>query len=402
SVSAIIGDCILQKKAFQLLLDLKPALSRQQLETRILRDQAEAGKKTLGGFLREYLPRALIPAVLKQAELEEDEKAARLSRSGREALIDALKGLAFSEISLRDYPEAVVTRGGLRTAQIQPKTLESKLAEGLYLAGEMLDLDAATGGYNLQIAWSSGYAAGKAAGEASRGKETSMNSKKKRSSNRHIAIDGPGSSGKSTIARQIAGETGLIYVDTGAMFRGMAVYFLRKGLNPSDEAGICAAAQEADVSIDYEKGEQQVYLNGENVTGLLREERTGQMASASSVYGPVREKMKELQQKLAAEKNVVMDGRDIGTVILPDAYLKIFMTASLDVRAARRFKELSEKGQNPDFETVRKELEERDQRDMNREIAPLKQAEDAVLIDTSEMTVEEVKEAVLKLYGWEE
>ena len=199
----------------------------------------------------------------------------------------------------------------------------------------------------------------------------------------------------------MAKETGLIYVDTGAMFRGMAIHFLRQGLDASDEAGITAACADADVTIAYEDGVQQVYLNGENVTPYLREEKTGQMASASSVYAPVREKMKGLQQKLAREKDVVMDGRDIGTVILPDAYLKIYLTASAEVRAERRYRELLEKGQEADLETIRKELEERDWRDMHREIAPLRQAEDAVRIDSSQMTVEEVKEAVLQLYGRE-
>ncbi|MBO4838559.1 MAG: (d)CMP kinase [Lachnospiraceae bacterium] len=398
SASAFAGDCVLKGEEIGVAIDLKPALTEEQLDQRLIRDQKEAGKTALSTMLGGYLPRALIPVILAQAGLDGAEKAARLSREERGALIRALKGLALTDISLRGFPEAVVTRGGVAVKEIDPKTMESKRVSGLYLTGEMLDLDAATGGYNLQIAWSTGAAAGRAAGR----KEKEMEEQNREArQNRHIAIDGPGSSGKSTIAKLVAKETGLVYVDTGAMFRGLAIHFLRKGLDASDEAGITAACEDADVTIAYEDGVQQVYLNGENVTPYLREEKTGQMASASSVYGPVRDKMKELQQKLAREKDVVMDGRDIGTVILPDAFLKIYLTASAEVRAERRYRELLEKGQEADLETIRKELEERDYRDMHREIAPLKQADDAVLIDSSQMTIEEVKDAVLQLYGWE-
>ncbi len=216
--------------------------------------------------------------------------------------------------------------------------------------------------------------------------------------NRHIAIDGPAGSGKSTIAKIVAKRRGLIYVDTGAMYRAMAIHFLRLGLDAADEEGITKACETADVTLVYENGAQQVILNGENVTPYLRQEETGKMASASSVYAAVRSKMTVLQQKLAAEKTVVMDGRDIGTVVLPDAFLKIFMTASADVRAKRRFDELVAKGETPDFETLKAEIIERDWRDSHREIAPLKQADDALLLDTSDMGIDMVAGYVLGLY----
>ena len=216
--------------------------------------------------------------------------------------------------------------------------------------------------------------------------------------NRHIAIDGPASSGKSTIAKIVAKRRGLIYVDTGAMYRAMAIHFLRRGLSADDEAGITEAVKTADVTIDYIDGQQQVILNGENVTPYLRQEATGNMASASSVYAAVRSKMTALQQKLAAEKTVVMDGRDIGTVVLPDAFLKVFMTASAKVRAQRRFNELKAKGETPDFETLKAEIIERDWRDSHREIAPLKQADDAFLLDTSDMSIDMVAGYVMGLY----
>ena len=216
--------------------------------------------------------------------------------------------------------------------------------------------------------------------------------------NRHIAIDGPAGSGKSTIAKIVAARRGLIYVDTGAMYRAMTIHFLRLGLSADDEEGITKACESADVTIDYVDGQQQVILCGENVTPYLRQEETGKMASASSVYAAVRNKMTVLQQKLAAEKTVVMDGRDIGTVVLPDAFLKVYMTASADVRAKRRFDELVAKGENPDFETLKAEIIERDYRDSHREIAPLRQAEDAFLLDTSDMSIDMVAGYLLGLY----
>ena len=216
--------------------------------------------------------------------------------------------------------------------------------------------------------------------------------------NKHIAIDGPAGAGKSTIAKAVAGKLGLIYVDTGAMYRALSVYFLRLGLAAEDEEGITRAVADAQVTIEYRDGSQQVILNGENVTPFLRQEEVGKMASASSVYGPVRTKMTALQQQLAREKDVVMDGRDIGTVVLPDAFLKLYLTASSEVRAKRRFEELTAKGETPDLAQLQKEIEERDFRDMHRDIAPLKQAEDAVLLDTSYMGIKEVTDAVMDLY----
>lgn len=213
----------------------------------------------------------------------------------------------------------------------------------------------------------------------------------------NIAIDGPAGAGKSTIAKTIARKLGFIYVDTGAMYRAMAVYFIRKGLSESDEAGITEACKNIEVSIGYEDGAQQVYLNGENVTGLLRTEEVGNMASASSVYGPVRQKLLELQRGLAKSENVLMDGRDIGTCVLPDADTKIYLTADSHVRALRRCKELEEKGQMCNLEEIEQDIRERDYRDMNREIAPLKQAEDAVLVDTSDMTIDQVVDTIVNM-----
>lgn len=213
----------------------------------------------------------------------------------------------------------------------------------------------------------------------------------------NVAIDGPAGAGKSTIAKLVAKEKGYIYVDTGAMYRALAVYFLEKGIDAADMEQIIAACREADVSIRYEEGIQNVYLNGENITSRLRTEEVGNMASMTSPIPEVRDRLLELQRSLAREKDVIMDGRDIGTNILPDADVKVYLTASVETRAKRRYKELAEKGMDCDYGEIAKDIQERDMRDMNRETAPLKQAEDAVLVDSSNMTIPEVVDTIVKL-----
>ena len=213
----------------------------------------------------------------------------------------------------------------------------------------------------------------------------------------NVAIDGPAVAGKSTIAKRVAKEKGFIYVDTGAMYRGMAIYFLEQKISPDEKEEIAKACQNAEVSIAYENGEQQIYLNGKNVTALLRKEEVGKMASISSAIPEVRQKLLSLQRNLAKEKDVVMDGRDIGTNILPDADVKVYLTASSRTRANRRYLELREKNVECNLDEIESEIIARDERDMNREIAPLKQAEDAILIDSSDLSIEEVTEKILEL-----
>lgn len=210
----------------------------------------------------------------------------------------------------------------------------------------------------------------------------------------NIAIDGPAGAGKSTIAKMLAKKMEYIYVDTGAMYRAMALYFLKNNIRPEDEEAITSSVDKVDISIEYIDGAQQVLLNGENVTGELRNEAVGNMASVTSVYPTVRKKLVALQQKLAKTADVIMDGRDIGTCVLPDAQVKIYLTASVETRAKRRFDELVEKGESPDLAMIEKDIKERDYRDMNRETSPLRQAEDAVLVDSSEMTIDEVVAAI--------
>lgn len=211
----------------------------------------------------------------------------------------------------------------------------------------------------------------------------------------NVAIDGPAGAGKSTIAKAVAGRMGYVYVDTGAMYRAMALYFLQKGISASDEAAIASEVDNITVTIQYLDGAQHVILNNEDVTGLIRTEEVGNMASATSVYAPVRSKLVALQQELAATTDVIMDGRDIGTVVLPNADVKIFLTASVDCRANRRYKELIEKGQTADLKQIAADIEDRDYRDSHRDISPLRQAEDAILLDSSDMTIEEVVEKII-------
>ena len=214
----------------------------------------------------------------------------------------------------------------------------------------------------------------------------------------NIAIDGPAGAGKSTIAKKLAAKLGFVYVDTGAMYRAMAYHFLQKNIKPEEEEKISLECKNVNITITYENGEQQVILNDTNVTPFIRKEEVGNMASVSSAVPRVREKLLSLQRKLAKDMSVVMDGRDIGTTILPDADVKIYLTASSLTRAKRRYLELQEKGTVCDLDNIQKDIEERDQRDMNREISPLRQAEDAVLVDSSDLTIEQVVDRILEIF----
>lgn len=213
-----------------------------------------------------------------------------------------------------------------------------------------------------------------------------------------IAIDGPAGAGKSTIAKKIAEKKGYVYIDTGAMYRAMAYFFIQNRITPDQQDKISRMCRMAEISIQHdENGMQMVILNGENVNDKIRTEAVGNMASASSVNSDVRKKLVELQQKLAETTNVVMDGRDIGTCVLPGADLKIYLTASVSVRAGRRYRELTEKGVSCELKQIEQDISDRDSRDMNREISPLRQAEDAVLVDTSDMTIDEAVAEILDL-----
>lgn len=213
----------------------------------------------------------------------------------------------------------------------------------------------------------------------------------------NVAIDGPAGAGKSTIAKEIAKRLGYIYVDTGAMYRAMALYMIRKHIKSDETDQISLASKEIDITIEYYNGEQLVILNGENVNPFIRSEEVGNMASVSSANKDVRLKLVDLQRQLAGKADVIMDGRDIGTYVLPNADIKIYLTASSKVRAKRRYEELTQKGLSCNIEEIENDIIERDRRDSTREFAPLKQAEDAILIDSSDMSIEQVINTVIEM-----
>ncbi len=213
----------------------------------------------------------------------------------------------------------------------------------------------------------------------------------------NIAIDGPAGAGKSTIAKRLAAKLSYLYVDTGAMYRAMAYYFLKTGIPVKNEAEVSAACDGIEIALAYEDGAQKVLLNGEDVSGVIRREEVGGAASVTSSYQAVRQKLLGIQQEIAKKNNVIMDGRDIGTCILPNAQLKIYLTASVHTRALRRFHELTDKGQSCDLSEIEHDIEERDWRDMHREISPLRAADDAVTVDSSEMTIDEVVDTIYRM-----
>lgn len=215
---------------------------------------------------------------------------------------------------------------------------------------------------------------------------------------KQIAIDGPAGAGKSTIAKKLAADLSFVYVDTGAMYRSIGLYMLKNGIDIHDKDAVESASKNADVELKYIDGTQHVLLNGDDVSTEIREEQVGKAASTVSQYPEVRKNLTALQKKLAETENVVMDGRDIGTCVLPNADLKIYLTASAEVRGKRRFDELEAKGEKADLPTIIDDIKKRDEADMTREISPLKKADDAVLVDSSDMTIDEVVSKIKSLY----
>lgn len=215
---------------------------------------------------------------------------------------------------------------------------------------------------------------------------------------KQIAIDGPAGAGKSTIAKRLAKELSFVYVDTGAMYRSIGLYMIKNGIDIHDKDAVEKASEKADVSLKYIDGTQHVILNGEDVSDQIRTEEVSKAASVVSAYPQVRKNLTALQKKLAESENVVMDGRDIGTCVLPNADLKIYLTASAEVRGKRRFKELTAKGEKADLTEIVEDIKKRDEADMTREISPLRKADDAVEVDSSDMTIDDVVARIKGLY----
>ena len=385
--SVIAGEDL---TALETWIDLKPSLDRQTLDRRLLRDMQEMSNRAFRNSLGELLPKSLIPVIVRLSGIDPDKKVNSITAEERGRLLELLKHLPLTVTGTGGWNEAIVTAGGISTKEIDPRTMGSKLVRGLYMAGEVLDADGATGGYNLTIAFSTGHAAGIAAAEYLKegelpGKETPEKEERKMNA---IAIDGPAGAGKSSIAKAVAKELGFIYVDTGALYRAIGLSALRKGVGTGDREAVRELLKETDVDLGYVDGEQRVFLNGDDVSGEIRTEAVSMAASAVSALPEVREFLLELQRDLARKNDVVMDGRDIGTVVLPDAGCKIFLTATAEERAMRRYKQLLEKGEEADYEAVLEDLRQRDYNDTHREIAPLRLADDGIEVDTTDIDLE--------------
>ncbi len=378
------------RETYSLIIDLKPALDQQKLEARILRDIADAPNKDFDKIVAGLVHRSMVNVILDRLEISGELKAHSVTKEQRRRLCTLLKGFALSVTGPRPVAEAIVTSGGVRVGEVQPSTMASRLVPGLYFAGEILDVDAYTGGFNLQIAWATGRLAGLSAkqdGECKKVKKERIYS---------IAIDGPSGAGKSTLAKAVAAQRNILYVDTGAIYRTIGYHVFRKGIDPARVPEVIAVLPEIHVDMVYsEDGLQHMLLNGEDVTDEIRLPQISMYASAVSAIAEVRAFLLDMQRDLARRRSVIMDGRDIGTVVLPDADVKIYLTADVEKRAQRRLKELEQRGTPRPYDEVLREMQERDWADSHREIAPLRQAEDAVLVDTSDLNFEESREALL-------
>ncbi len=375
---------------YAMSVDLKPALSRDELDRRILSDFSKYSNKDFINSLADLLPHKLITYVVSSCGIPERIKVNSVTKEMRRALVDALKEFAVTPVRTRPVDEAIVTCGGVDVKELRPGTMESKKVGRLFFAGEVVDVDAYTGGYNLQIAYSTGALAGDAAAELYTEKQTKENKMK-------IAIDGLSGVGKSTYAKILAKEYGLVYVDTGALYRSVGLYVSRAGADPKNADEVTPLLSGISLSLEYRDGTQCVIMNGEDVSGLIRTPEISMYASAVSAIPAVREFLLGIQRDMVERGGVIMDGRDIGTVIMPDADVKFFMTASNEVRALRRYKELVEKGVACDYEKILAEIVERDENDRTRDVAPAVPADDAVIIDNSALTIEGTVDAMKKV-----
>lgn len=388
------------KRSYRMEIDLKSALDEQKLDARLLRDLRERSNQDMSNVLGGLLPRGMIPAVLEKSGVPGETKANGLSREQRRALLVTLKHFSLTPTGLRPVEEAIITSGGVKTGELDPHTMASKKLSGLFFAGEVIDVDAYTGGFNLQIAWATGKAAGEGAAQylQSLSSETTLHTTGAKTMKEHysVAVDGPSGAGKSTLAKEVAGELGITYVDTGAIYRTIGYALMERGVDASDEAAVAAVLPELTVGMRHgADGVQHMLLNGEDVSAQIRLPEVSMLASAASALPCVRAYLLEMQRRFAREQSVIMDGRDIGTVVLPDADVKIYLTADAEVRAKRRWLELEQRGTPKPFEDVLSELIERDYNDSHRAIAPLTCAPDAVVVDTTELDFAQSRQALL-------
>ena len=380
--SAVEG---IEDGGFTAHIDLKPALDGKQLDARLVREFASGSNRNYSTVLGTLLPAKFIGPFVNLSGIPADTKANSVTKEQRKKTAELLKDIQIGIKGTRPVNEAVVTRGGVCVREIDPRTMESKLVPGLYFAGEIIDVDAYTGGFNLQIAWSTGRLAGISAANERTVKNKKDTYRKAKMGRKiySIAIDGPSGAGKSTLAKGIAAAFGFSYVDTGAIYRTVGYAVRERGISPDDRDAVSALLGSIDLKVRFENGIQHMLLDGRDLGDSIRENEISTYASKVSAIPEVRAFLLDTQRRIAAENSVVMDGRDIGTVILPEADVKIFLSASARDRAARRYNELIEKGMPESFEKVLADIEERDMRDSQRDIAPLKAADDAVLLDNS-------------------
>ena len=372
-------------------IDLKPALDEKTLDARLQRELSEGANRNLSNIMAKLLPSKMVLPFIGYAGLDPETKGNSVTKEMRRRIVTCLKAFGFRITGTRPINEAIITSGGVSVSEINPKTMESKLVPGLFFAGEIIDTDAYTGGFNLQIAWSTGHLAGTCAA-----KERKDGAKKMKNAEIiNIAIDGPSGAGKSTLAKGVAGELGISYVDTGAIYRTVGYAARQKGIDPSDPAAVGAMLREIQVGVTFGNGEQHMLLNGEDLGLRIRENEISAYASKVSAIPAVREFLMDTQRDIARNNSVVMDGRDIGTVILPDADVKIFLSATAEERAQRRFGELEEKGMPESYEKILSDIIERDERDSSRDIAPLRPAADAISFNNTGLMPEETRAAVL-------
>ncbi len=398
-------------------IDLKPALDEKTLDKRLLSDFAGEKNRQFSNALGGLLPSKMIPVFVRLTGIPPEKAVHSVTKAEREKILHLLKDFPVTVRSFRPIEEAIVTRGGVSVKELNPATMEARKVRGLYFAGEVIDVDAYTGGFNLQIAFSTAVLAARSAaaayasedetdlsGKEGRPVKTEKPEKKEKTENQEkkmsyqIALDGPAGAGKSFLARSLAARLHFVYVDTGALYRAVGLYVSRQGIDKNDTEGILSCLGQISVTLEYdENGTQIVRLNGEDVSGPIRLPEASMYASAVSAVPGVRTFLLDTQRELARTHSVVMDGRDIGTVILPDADVKIFLTASDEVRAQRRYLELIGKGIVTTVEEVLNDMRVRDENDRNRDVAPLVPAADAILLDNSDLNGEETVEAALRI-----
>ncbi len=371
-----LSSCLKENMLGESLItvDLKPALDMKTLDARILRDFAASQNRELKNVLRKLLPASIIPPVLTLSGVDGEKVVNSVTASERRALAETVKALKLTPTGFGGFDEAVVTSGGVSVKEIEPATMQSKLVKGLYFAGEVIDVDAFTGGYNLQIAFSTGNLAGQSAAKSLKTERKEKTMKK----HVNVAVDGPSGAGKSTLCDMLADKYGLIHLDTGALYRAVGAYALEKEADVSDKDAVAAILEGLSVTVRFEDGKQHIIVNGDDYTDRLYRPEMSMAASAVSAHPPVREFLLETQRSIARENSVILDGRDIGTVVLPDADIKIFITVDAESRAKRRYRELLEKGFTVDYDTVYAEILKRDENDSTRAVAPLRRADDAV------------------------